>query len=117
MTVIRGRKGRAEVSKVVCGGPAALAGVLEGDCVIGVGGLWLDGFEAFMSALPTSETYPVTLVFRRRGPTNMVRSPTRPVICNASLLHLLVIISYVYDPALAASFQIIYINQYRQAGL
>jgi S1-C subfamily serine protease len=72
MTVTRGPKGRAEVSRVVVDGQAAIAGVMPGDCVIGIGGQWLDGFEAFMAVVPSGDGYPVTLVLRRRLPSDLV---------------------------------------------
>ena len=70
LTLTKGPRGIAVVTKVADGGQAERLGVSVGDTVVGVGSLWVHGFDDVMGVLPKTP-YPVALVLRR-GLRNMI---------------------------------------------
>lgn len=66
MTLTKDSAGRAEVTKVVSGGQAQGLGVEVGDEVIGIGSLWMNGYDEVMAEIMKKQ-FPLTIVFRRHA--------------------------------------------------
>ena len=64
LTLTKGYSGRAEVTRVVAGGAAAVQDVQVGDVVVGFNGRWMQGYDEVMAEM-ASKGYPMTLVIRR----------------------------------------------------
>ena len=66
MTLTKDAVGRAEVTKLVSGGQAQGLGVEIGDEVIGIGSLWMNGYDEVMTEIMKKQ-FPMTIVFRRHA--------------------------------------------------
>ncbi len=76
MTITKDFKGAAVISKLVPGGQGNIAGILVGDCIVGVAGKILSDYDEIMHMIPCMKR-PVQLTFTR---VNVISaSNTKPI--------------------------------------